>query len=284
MNPTKSETGFVSRPDGATLRWKLVRPEGAPRALCVVVHGLAEHTGRYGHVLSSLASAGYAALILDHRGHGDSSGRRVFVERFRQYPDDLQAVIEAGRAKLEGQVPVVLLGHSMGGLIAIHHLLNHPGVASAAALSGPGLGIAVAVPKWKDALGRVMSKLWPSLAIPTGLSPELVSRDPAVVKAYADDPKVTKSATARWYSEFLDAQARAFAEVQRITLPLYVMFGGRDGLVSTGAIRRWFEAVPAKDKRLVEYPELFHEVMNEPEKAQVLAELVAWLDAHFARG
>ncbi len=282
---SKLETGFLPRPDHTTLRWKLARPEGEPRALCVIVHGLAEHTGRYDHVITALTNAGYAALILDHRGHGDSSGRRVYIDRFRQYVDDLQAVIEFGRSRLDGAtkspVRVALVGHSMGGLIAIHHLLDYPGVASAAALSGPGLGVAVPVPKWKDALGRVMSKVWPSLAIPTGLGPELVSRDPAVVKAYAEDPKVTKTATARWYSEFLDAQSRAFAEARRITLPLLHLIGGKDAIVSPDAQRRWFETVPSTNKRLIDYPGLFHEVMNEPEKDQVLSDLVGWLDAQF---
>lgn len=277
MSDLISETGFLSRPDGTRLFWRARRPAAA-KALVVVSHGLAEHSGRYQHVIDHLAAAGYACIACDHRGHGQSSGPRVFVERFRQYTDDLQAVVAHGQLQAPGK-KVVMLGHSMGGLIAIQHLIDHAGVAELAVLTGPGVGVAVAVPKWKDALGKVMSKVWPGLAIPTGIAPELVSRDPAVVKAYKDDPMVTKKATARWYTEFLDAQARAFDKAGTIKLPLFALYGGQDGLISTSAIERWFRVVGSADKTLTPYPALYHEVMNEPEKATVLGDITRWLDA-----
>ena len=274
------ESGSLQRPDGTRIAWRYVPAVGAaPKALVVVSHGVAEHVGRYAHVIAHLAAAGYAVIAGDHRGHGDSSGKRVFVNRFREYTDDLQAVVEVGKAK-SGAKKVALLGHSMGGLIAVGHLLDHPGAVDLAVLSSPGLGIAVAVPKWKDALGRLMSKVWPSLSIPTGIGPELVSRDAAVVQAYASDPKVTKTATARWYTEFLDAQVRAFAEAKRVTLPVVVLTAGKDGLVSPAAQERWFQAIGSSDKTLIPYPELFHEIMNEPEQKVVLGDIVRWLDRH----
>ena len=279
MSDPISETGFLSRPDGARLFWRAKRPGvGTAKALVVLSHGVAEHSGRYAHVIDHLAGAGYACIAVDHRGHGQSSGARVFVERFRQYTDDLQAIVATGQQHAPGK-KVVVLGHSMGGLIAIQHLIDHAGVAELAVLSGPGLGIAVPVPNWKDALGRVMSKVWPGLAIPTGIPPELVSRDPAVVKAYKDDPMVTKNATARWYTEFLGAQARAFDKAGAIKLPLLTVYGGEDKLVSTDAIQRWFRSIASADKTLTPYPALFHEVMNEPEKATVLGDITRWLDA-----
>lgn len=279
MSDFISETGFLSRPDGARLFWRARRPaSGGAKGLVVISHGVAEHSGRYQHVIDHLAAAGYACIAVDHRGHGQSSGARVFIERFRQYTDDLQAVVAHGQQQAPGK-KVIVLGHSMGGLIAIQHLIDHAGVAELAVLSGPGVGIAVAVPKWKDALGKVMAKVWPGLSIPTGIPPELVSRDPAVVKAYKDDPMVTKNATARWYTEFLGAQARAFEKAGGIKLPLLVVYGGQDGLVSTSAIETWFRQVASADKTLTPYPALFHEVLNEPEKATVLADITRWLDA-----
>lgn len=271
-------SGTLSRPDGTQIHWQGQRPAGEPKALVVIAHGVAEHGGRYLHVVDFLAKAGYAAFAVDHRGHGKSSGARVFVNRFGEFAEDLQALV----AHLQTLVPgkkVVLLGHSMGGLIAITHLLDFAGVAELAVLSSPGLGIAVRVPKWKDALGKLMSKVWPGLAIPTGIGPELVSRDPAVVQAYATDPLVTKKATARWYTEFLAAQARAFDKAATIKLPLLVLTAGKDGLVSVDAQGKWFGAVGSADKTQMPYPALYHEVMNEPEQGAVLTDIVRWLDA-----
>lgn len=283
MSPTHPETGTLQRPDGTRLFWRFARPTDTPRSLVAIAHGLAEHSGRYQHVIDRLVAGGHAVIAPDHRGHGHSSGRRVFVNRFREYTDDLQAVIAMARAKLGEPLPVALLGHSMGGLIAIAHVMDHPGEATLLMVSGPGLGVAVAVPKWKDALGQVMSKIWPSLAIPTGISASLVSRDPAVVKAYEGDPLVTKSATARWYTEFLATQARALAGAPSLTLPVIHMHGGKDGLVSVPAQTDWFARLGSADKELVPWPELFHEIMNEPEQAAVLDRYVAWLDARTAR-
>ncbi len=282
---TTPETGFLQRPDGTRLFWRFARP-AAPKALVVISHGLAEHSGRYEHVMQRLLAGGYAVLSVDHRGHGQSSGKRVFVQRFSEYSDDLQAIVAMGSAKLAGAsaapIKVALLGHSMGGLICIQHLLDHPGAVQAAVLTGPGLGVAVVVPKWKDALGRIMSKVWPSLAIPTGISASLVSRDPAVVKAYETDPMVTKNATARWYTEFLDAQTNALAHAQAIRIPVLHMLGGKDGLVSVPAQEVWFKGLGSPDKTLLPYPELFHEILNEPEKNVVMDDLVRWLDARLA--
>lgn len=277
-----TETGFLQRPDGTRLFWRFARPaaEASPKALVVLAHGLAEHSGRYAHVIAAFAAQGYAVIAPDHRGHGQSSGKRVFVNRFREYTDDLQAILAMARAKLKSPVKTALLGHSMGGVIVIAQVMDHPGEADLLMVSSPGLGVAIAVPKWKDTLGQVMSKIWPSLAIPTGLSADLVSRDPAVVSAYAADPMVTKNATARWYTEFLETQARSLAAAKALTLPVIHQYGASDKLVSVPAQRTWFERLGSSDKQLVEWPGLYHEILNEPEQNEVIARYVAWLDAH----
>ena len=282
---SSTETGFLQRPDGTRLFWRFARPtspQATPRALVVLAHGLAEHSGRYGHVIDAFAAKGYAVVAPDHRGHGQSSGKRVFVNRFREYTDDLQAILAMARAKLGNDVPVALLGHSMGGLIAIAHVMDHPGEAKLLMVSSPGLGVAIAVPKWKDTLGQVMSKVWPSLAIPTGISATLLSRDPAVVSAYTNDPMVTKSATARWYTEFLETQNRSLAAARALALPVFHQYGDKDELVSVSAQRTWFERLGSNDKELVAWPGLYHEIMNEPEQAEVIGRYIAWLDRHTA--
>lgn len=276
----ESETGTFEGRGRVQIAWRFGKPSGTPRGLVVISHGVAEHMDRYRHVEAALSAAGYATFIIDHRGHGASGGPRVFVKRFEEYVADLDLAIARAKGKVASGTKTFLLGHSMGGLIAIEHLLTHPGVVNGAVLSGPALGLSLKVPAWKDALGKVMSAAWPGLAIPTGVDPSFVSRDPAVVKAYASDPRVTKKATARWYTELLAAQADANARALEVKTPFLLVVGGQDKLTSVTAIEKWFPLAGAADKTIIPYPALYHEVLNEPEKDVVLGDIVRWLDAH----
>jgi alpha-beta hydrolase superfamily lysophospholipase len=276
------ERGNWKGTGGVDLAFELLVPEGgAPRAVVVLSHGVAEHAGRYAHLADALAARGFAFFGYDHRGHGRSGGTRVYVDRFADYAADLEAAIAKAKARFPG-VPVFVFGHSMGGLIAIDHLIRYPESLTGAVLSGPGVEVGVKVPGWKDALGRVMSKVWPKLAIPTGIPPADISRDPDVVRAYERDPLVTNKATARWYTEFIDTQARAFAHASSIRTPLLIVWGGRDRLVGVNGIVRFAESVASEDKTLIPYPELFHEVVNEPEREVVIGDVLRWLEARAA--
>ncbi len=274
------QTGKAIGVGGIELAWRFAGAVGTPKGVVVLAHGAAEHIGRYTHVFEALTANGLACLGYDHRGHGDSGGKRVFLTRFGEYVEDLHTVVQLAQTKAPG-LPVYLLAHSMGGLVGAGYLVDYPsGPLRGAVISGPALGLALKVPAWKNALGKAMSKVWPTLAIPTGVEPRLVSRDPAVVAAYANDPKVTKKATARWYTELLAEQARVLARAGEIKTPLLLVFGGKDQLTSVPAMETWFAAVGASDKTLIPYPELFHEVMNEPEKDTVLADIGRWIGAH----
>ncbi|MCA9518146.1 MAG: lysophospholipase [Myxococcales bacterium] len=270
-------TGTVA--GGAGKLFYRFQPVDDAVAVAVIVHGLAEHSGRYQHVMAALADARVASLALDLRGHGRSDGTRVFVERFGDYADDANRALQKARELAPG-LPVFLIGHSMGGLTAVITALDHGDGLTGLVLSSPGLKNAIKVPAWKDALGKLMARLIPKLAIPTGLPAAWVSRDPAVVAAYEADPLVTNKATARWYAEFLGAQERARAEAGRITMPTLILTAGKDKLIDPGAQRELFETLGSRDKEHIPYPELYHEVFNEPEQAAVLADLVRWLTAH----
>jgi alpha-beta hydrolase superfamily lysophospholipase len=273
------EQGTWPGAGGLAIAFDLMFPsDRAPRAIVVLSHGVAEHAGRYRHLAEALVARGFGFVGHDHRGHGRSAGTRVFVERFAEYAEDLEMAVRRAKERFPG-VPVFVFGHSMGGLIAIDHLLRYPDAVSGAVLSGPGVEVGVKVPAWKDTLARVMSKLWPKLAVPTGIPAADISRDPATVKAYESDPLVTKKATARWYTEFLDTQARAFALASSIHTPLLVIWGGRDRLVNPNGIARWFESVGSADRTAIPYPELFHEVINEPERGVVIGDIIRWLEA-----
>lgn len=254
---------------------------GGPRAAVLVVHGLAEHSGRYVHVLEALSARGFAGLGVDLRGHGHSAGARVYVDRFGDYLDDVDRAAAHART-LWPDVPLFILGHSMGGLVAAAHALDRPDGVAGYVLISPGVRSAIKVPAWKDALGKVMSKVWPGLAIPTGISPELVSRDPDVVRAYRDDPLVTDKATARWYTEFVATQRDVLARAPELKTPTMIVLGGADRLVDPAGGEELFARLGASDKERVSYPHARHEVLNEPEQGEALDAITRWLAARVA--
>ena len=178
-------------------------------------------------------------------------------------------------------LPVILIGHSMGGLIVTLWALHRDDVAGLV-VSSPAYANKVVVPPWKDALGKAMSKVWPALAIPTGLDAALVSRDIDVVNAYDADPLVTNKATARWYTETLDAQATVMTQAKQMTVPLLALAAGGDQIVDATAIDTFVQACGSADKTIQHYPELYHEVFNEPEREAVFADVVGWIQARTA--
>ncbi|MDP6943713.1 MAG: alpha/beta hydrolase [Myxococcota bacterium] len=276
MSDLDIETGYAPSSDGTQLlfRW---HPVAGARSLVVVVHGFGEHSGRYLHVMDALNEAGHACLTIDLRGHGRSGGRRAFVERFSDYLDDVDAAVGLARERMaEGEL--FLIGHSMGGLVVASWIAERGDQATGFVLSSPAMGVALPVPGWKDALGRVMSHLLPGLAIPTGLDPNLVSRDPTVVEAYVGDRLILTRATARWYVEFLAAQAQALARAATVTKPALVMQAGLDGLVDPTASERYAGALGGEDVTFSRYEGLYHELFNEPEQREVLAAVAEWLD------
>ena len=278
MSQMDVETGYAPSADGTQLlfRW---HPAADAKGLVVLVHGFGEHSGRYLHVAAALNDGGYSCFAMDLRGHGRSAGARAFVTYFTDYLDDVDAAVGLARERCP-ELPLILIGHSMGGLIVANWIADRGDSAAGFVLSSPGMGVALAVPVWKDALGRVMSRLIPGLAIPTGLDPRLVSRDPAVVEAYVGDRLVLTQATARWYVEFLAAQQRALETAPRVTTPALVMQAGNDGLVNPEASERYATALGGEDVTFTRYEGLYHELFNEPEKGEVLSAVVAWLDKH----
>lgn len=276
------ETGYAPSHDGTQLLFRWHRVEDA-KALIVIIHGFGEHSGRYVHVLNAFNAAGYACLAIDLRGHGRSGGRRAFVERFSDYLDDVDAAVGLGRERM-GTGPLYLVGHSMGGLVVASWIAQRGQDASGFVVTSPAMGVALPVPGWKDALGRVMSRFIPGLAIPTGLDPKLVSRDPAVVEAYVGDRLILTQATARWYVEFLAAQQAALQSAPGVKMPALVLQAGADGLVDAAASERYAGALGGDDVTFSRYEGLYHELFNEPEQREVLDAVVAWLDARGTAG
>jgi alpha-beta hydrolase superfamily lysophospholipase len=254
-------------------------PVEHPRGVVLLAHGLFEHAGRYGHVADRLNAAGLAVVALDHIGHGRSDGTPGFVPAFSVFLDGMDALLAHVRA-LYPHRPLLLLGHSMGGLIAVHHLLQRQQVYTAAAVSGPAILAAAPPSRLTIWISRILSRLLPRLGV-IALDANGVSRDPAVVAAYQADPRVYNGKIgARLAEAMFDAMAAAQANAGHITLPLLVQHGDADALAAPAGGQYLYDHAGSTDKRLILYPGLFHEIYNEPEQAAVLDDLVAWFDAH----
>lgn len=267
---------------GARLHVTHWLPEGRPRAVLLLAHGYAEHAGRYQHVAKRLTDAGYAVYAIDHMGHGQSDGEGGFVPRFSAFTDGMAELLTLVEVN-HGDTPRLLLGHSMGGLIATLFLIERQQAFVAAALSGPAILPAAPPSRFTVWISRFLSRFFPRLGV-LSLDAGGVSRDPAVVAAYLADPLVYNGKIgARLGKEFMDAMAAAQAGASTITLPILIQHGEADSLTAPAGSQYLFDHVASADKTLKIYPGLFHEIYNEPEREAVLDDLIGWFDAHVPR-
>lgn len=261
-------TSFVTSADGTRLRLAHWGDGGRD---VLVIHGLAEHAGRYGHVGAALADAGFTATLVELRGHGHSGGKRGHVARWSEYVADVRAAVATLRPGWS------LLAHSMGGLVALDAM--HDGVAPVrTALSCPLLGVAVKLPALKVAGARLLSRLLPSLPMKNEIDPTALSRDLSVGQAYLADPLVFQTATPRWYTEMQGAIARVSA-VPRWSTPMAVWVGEADRVVSPEAATAFAHR---HNLKLTTLPEHRHEIFNEIGKEAVLSDVVGWLSGESA--
>jgi alpha-beta hydrolase superfamily lysophospholipase len=264
---------FVTARDGRRL---FVREYGAPDAgrTLVLVHGYGEHGGRYEHRLGPFIEAGFRIVVPDVRGHGRSDGRRGHVLRFEQYLDDLERVFEVVKTPA---ARTVLFGHSHGGLIAARYTLSHPGAVAALGLSSPFFGLAVKAPAWKIGAGRLLSRVLPTVSLPTEIESKWVSHDPGVVAAYDADPLNHHVVNTRWFTEAMKSIEVVHRLAPSMTTSTLVVQAGDDKLVEVAASRSWAAAVPGAIYE--EVPEAFHELWFEPDGARHAARFCEFFDA-----
>jgi acylglycerol lipase len=256
-----------------TLRWAA---DGDPRAHVLLIHGIAEHAGRHAHVATRFAQAGIETHAFDLRGFGASSGRRAYLDRWSQYHDDVEDQLAAVRS-ISGRLPVVLYGHSMGGLIALGYVLaDAPRPApDLLVLSAPAIGANVAL--WKRSLADVLGRLTPRFEIANDLPPGALSHDGQVELDYRSDPLNYHSTTTRLGMELFGEQARVASRVAQIASlprPTYVLHGSDDEIVPVS-----FSASLEGHGNVTRhvYAGLRHEMHNEPEAAAVIGDTVTWI-------
>jgi acylglycerol lipase len=272
-----TEGKFAAR-DGLSLYYQAWRPDGNPKAVLLVVHGWAEHSGRYSNLVNYFVPRGYALWALDHRGHGRSGGKRGYVNRFSDYVDDVEPFFDLVRGG-HGGIPVFLVGHSLGGTIAVAYALRHQDDLAGLVVSGASLMLGSSLSSALVPFARILSLLVPKLGI-SSLDASAISQDRAVVDAYVNDPLVFRGKiTCRFGAEVLLTQRALSARMPELRLPLLIMHGGADRLSATAGSRMLYEKASSTDKTLKIYDGFHHEIFNEPGRDQVLADMEAWLSA-----
>ncbi len=268
-----ADAGTFSGASGAPIHWRSWAPATDPaRAVIVIVHGLGEHCGRYEWVAGRLAEHGYAVFALDHHGHGRSGGRRG---RFSMQTAvaDVDQLVQRAVAEHDG-APVVILGHSLGGLITLRYALAHGERLQGLILSGTLAQVDGR--RAAKAVGRVLGRVVPALPV-ARVDPAALSHDPAVVAAYTFDPLVSGTVTAAIAAELLAQTDGLEADLPRLTLPTLVIWGTADRICAPAGSEMVAARLGGADTTARPFPGLYHELLNEPEREQVLDEIVAWL-------
>lgn len=274
--------GYWTTTDNHRLYWQCwqAADETVPRLGAVaLMHGYAEHSARYDHVATALVRAGYDAIALDARGHGRSTGRRGHVSRFARYVDDMSMLKRRAINRWPDR-PLFVFGHSNGGLIALRYALRKPDGVRGFVVTSPMCRLAVRVSPVKSLAGRITSRLLPKLSLPSELSAEDVSHIEEVVEAYRDDPLVFPTANARWFTESKEAMRDLQDRAEALDQPFLFLVAGDDRVVDPGATEALFHRLGSHDRQLEVFPDLYHEVLNEPRWKTILKRMVLWMERH----
>jgi acylglycerol lipase len=254
--------------------WK---PEGKQKAAIAMVHGLGEHSGRYEHVAEAFTAAGFSLTAFDLRGHGKSEGVRGHAPSYDLIMEDITHNIELAKEHFPG-LPVFLYGHSLGGNLSLYYCLTQKPQLKGAIVTSPGLATAAPVPPVKLALGKLMYNLMPAMQMDNGLLRSGLSRDPEVEKKYSADPLVHGKISARLAMDLINNGKFIVDHAAEFPIPLLLMQGTGDLLVNPPMTKKFANAAPLSKITYKEWVGLYHELHNEPEKAQVIKTMTDWLD------
>jgi acylglycerol lipase len=275
----KHKEGKFKGYKGLSLYYQCWLPDKTPKAVLLVAHGLAEHSGRYKNLVNYFVPKGYAVYALDHRGHGKSEGARSYVDHFSDYLTDLKTFFDKVR-KEHRDAKIFLVGHSMGGTIATAYVIEHQDDLAGLVLSASSLVATTSVSPALLAIAGVISALAPKMGV-TVLDASTISRDRAVVDAYVNDPLVFRGKIpARTGAELAKMWKTLPEQMPKIKLPILIMQGTADQLANPASSELLYKRAGSKDKTLKLYKGFYHEIFNEPEHRQVMADVEAWLTKH----
>jgi acylglycerol lipase len=256
-------------------------PEENTRAVVALVHGISEHSGRYGTLVDHLTNAGFAVCSFDHRGHGRSPGKRGHINEWSEYREDVRAFLEEVRQKVPGKKRF-LFGHSLGALIVAEYNLHHWHGIAGLILSGIPLKPTGSAKPHLVAIAKLLSRIWPTLTLRLGVDGAKLSRDPAIARAYETDPLVHHKASTQFGAEALRAIDRVRERAGDIRLPVLIIHGGNDQVNSVEGSKELFENVSSVDKEIRIYPDGAHEPHNDTDREQVARDVEDWLSRHLS--
>ena len=251
-----------------------------PRALVAVVHGLGEHSGRYAALAGELVRARYTVVALDLPGHGEAPGPRGDIPSWTAVRDQIVPLLFTASRGLPGQpleLPQVLLGHSLGGVMALDFAIAHPRQILAVVASAPGLKSAIP-PWWKLALANVARVASPATGFPHGLDESGMSRDPEVLAGRKSDRMVHDRISPRLYFAFEEARQRVMRDARQLKVPALLMHGAADRVDDPHGSLEFCAAAPHDLCRLLTYRDAYHEIFNDPARDQAIRDLIGWLD------
>ncbi|HUF50922.1 MAG TPA: lysophospholipase [Longimicrobiales bacterium] len=278
---TRHNVGYVIGVGGLRLAYRTWEAASA-RAALVVVHGLGEHAGRYAEFGERMAAFGISTYALDLRGHGMSEGRRGHAPSFDVFLQD----VDRFRREVEGMadlnVPLFLLGHSMGGLIALRYQEEYNTRFEGAIICSPWLATALPVPRWKATVASGIGRLLPALPMRTRLDAALLSRDTDIVESYRDDPLVHDFVTPRLFAELSIAMGLALQRSDRLQEPLLILVAGADRIVAADRTSRFARSIAGTDVTVRTYAGHYHELLNELDRAVIHRQIRDWIAARVA--
>lgn len=252
-------------------------PKNQAKAIILLAHGMSEHSGRYSNLVEHLLPLDYAVYSWDHIGHGRSDGHRKFISDFTDFTDVLTEYLQEIQQQ-HPDLPIYLFGHSMGGLIATHYLLDHQHAFRGAMISAPALKVYGGVSPFTVYAGKILSAVFPKFGLES-FNRMYICRDSQVLESAENDPLMAKGKTpVRLLAELLDAMERVENEAHHISLPILIIQGTDDQIVDPAGADMLHQLASSEDKTLKVYPGLYHELINEPEKDEVLADISGWLE------
>jgi acylglycerol lipase len=261
---------------GLNLFYQCWLPDKKPKAVLLIVPGLAEHSGRYTNLVNYFVPRDYAVCGLDTQGHGKSEGLRCYIDRFSDYIDDIKIFFDIVHQRY-GDRKVFLVGHSMGATIAVAYVVQHQRDLAGLIVSGVGLKPGASISPVLKAVVRLISLLFPKMGV-TVLDATAISQDKAVVDAYVNDPLVHRGkVTARLGAEMVKTLDKLPSLMPQINLPILIMHGTDDRLCNPEGSQMLYDRVESHDKTLKLYKGFHHEIFNEPGHLQVMADVEAWL-------
>jgi alpha-beta hydrolase superfamily lysophospholipase len=273
----KHQEGYFSGVEGYQLYYQRWYPVSPPQSIQVIIHGLGSHSSTFGNLVEFLGDRGYVVYAWDLRGHGRSPGQRGYINNWREFREDLRAFLQLIEAQ-ENNLPLFLLGQSLGGTIALDYALHYRDRLNGLVLFAPALEVHIS--PIKLVLGRIFSQFIPRFSLNTGLDLTAGSRNSQIISAYLQDPLIHPKGTARLATEFFQTVTWIEKHTDLLQVPLLILHGGADKIAMPKSSRHLFDKITLADKEIHEYPQSYHELYNDLNYQDVLADIGDWLQKH----